>query len=113
MRKRHTAAFATVSAAALGVVLLTGCGTEDRDDCRNAAPVVMFMGTDHHYHYGSPKGKIVPASQVPKSARSANGYKAPSTTIAPPPKVDLRKPGTSGGNVNKPAAPRPAPAGRR
>ena len=117
MQKRHTAAFATVSAAALGVVLLTGCGTEDRDDCRNAAPVVMFMGADHHYHYGSPKGKIVPASQVPKSARSANGYKAPSTKVAPPPKVDLRKPGTSGG-VNKPAAPkpaapRPAPAGRR
>lgn len=119
MQKRHTAAFATVSAAALGVALLTGCGTEDRDDCRNAAPVVMFMGTDHHYHYGSPKGKIVPATQVPKSARTAPGYKAPSAKIAPPPKVDLRKPGTSnGGTVKQPAAPKPAapaprPAGRR
>ena len=108
MRKTHTTAFATVTAAALGVVLLTGCGTEDTDDdCRSAAPVVMFLGADHHYHYGSPTGKIVPATQVPKSARSASGYKAPSAKVAPPPKVDLKKPGTSG-SVKQPSAPRPA-----
>ncbi|ALY07257.1 hypothetical protein SEA_MAIH_7 [Streptomyces phage Maih] len=122
MKKTHASAFATVTAAALGVVLLTGCGTEDRDDdCRTAAPVVMFLGTDHHYHYGNPTGKIVPATQVPKSARKVSGYKPPSTKIAPPPKVDLKKPGTSGGSVNKPApapapkapAPAPRPAPRR
>lgn len=117
MQKRHTAAFAAAAAAALGVTLLTGCGTEDRDRCRTSAPVVMFLGSDHHYHYGSPSGKIVPATQVPKSARSASGYKAPSAKIAPPPKVDLRKPGNNG-SINRPAAPKPAapaprPAGRR
>lgn len=115
MKRTQTTVFATVTAAALGVVLLTGCGTEDRDDdCNSSAvPVVMFLGADRHYHYGSPTGKIVPATQVPKSARSATGYKAPSAKVAPPPKVDLKKPGTSG-NMKQPAAPKPAPrSGRR
>ena len=108
--KKHASAIGALTAAALGVAVLTGCGTEDRDrDCRTATPVVMFLGTDHHYHYGSPTGKIVPATQVPKSARKVSGYKAPSAKIAPPPKVDLKKPGTSG-SVNKPAAPAPKPA---
>ena len=114
MKKTHTTAFATVAAAALGIVLLTGCGTEGRDDdCRTATPVVMFLGTDGHYHYKSPKGKIVPATQVPKSARKVSGYKPPSTKIAPPPKVDMKKPGTSGGSVKQLSAPKPAPAPAR
>ena len=112
MKKTHASAFGALTAAALGVTLLTGCGTERDDDCRTSAPVVMFLGTDHHYHYGSPKGKLVPATQVPKSARSVSGYKPPSAKIAPPPKVDLKKPGTSG-NVKQPAAPKPAAPGRR
>lgn len=111
MRQKHTGAFAAVTAVTLGVVMLTGCGTEDWDDCRNATPAVMFLGTDHHYHYGSPTGKLVPATQVPKSARTAPGYKAPSAKIAPPPKVDLRKPGNAA--PPRPAAPAPRPAGRR
>ncbi|ATN93747.1 hypothetical protein SEA_ABT2GRADUATEX2_7 [Streptomyces phage Abt2graduatex2] len=117
MKKIQASAVGTVTAAALGVTLLTGCGTEKRDDdCRTATPVVMFLGADHHYHYGSPTGKIVPATQVPKSAQKVSGYKPPSAKVAPPPKVDLKKPSTSG-SVNKPApaapkppaAPRPAP----
>lgn len=112
MKRTQTTVFATVSTAALSIVLLTGCGTEDRDDdCRTAAPVVMFLGADRHYHYGSPTGKIVPATQVPKAARTASGYKAPSAKVAPPPKVDLKKPGTSG-SVKQPAAPAPRPAAR-
>lgn len=109
--KKNASALGAIAAATIGAVLLTGCGTEKRDDdCRTATPIVMFLGSDHHYHYGSPTGKIVPATQVPKSARKVSGYK-------PPPKVDLKKPGTSG-SVNKPAAPKPAapaprPAGRR
>uniref|UniRef100_A0AAU7GWA4 Lipoprotein n=1 Tax=Streptomyces phage Geonosis TaxID=3158856 RepID=A0AAU7GWA4_9CAUD len=107
--KKNAGALGAITAATIGVALLTGCGSEKRDDdCRTATPIVMFLGTDHHYHYGSPTGKIVPATQVPKSARTAPGYKAPSAKVAPPPKVDLKKPGTSGGSVNKPAAPKPA-----
>lgn len=107
MKKIQISAVGAVTAAALGVVMLTGCGTEKRDDdCRTATPVVMFLGADHHYHYGSPTGKIVPATQVPKSAQKVSGYKPPSAKVAPP-KVDLKKPGTSG-SVNKPAAPKPA-----
>lgn len=110
MKRTHSTVFATVTAAALGVALLTGCGSEMDDDCRSATPVVMFFGADRHYHYGSPTGKIVPATQVPKSARKASGYKAPSAKIAPPPKVDMKKPGSNGGSVKQPSAPKPAPA---
>lgn len=110
MDRKHSTVFATVTAAALGVALLTGCGSEMDDDCRSATPVVMFFGADRHYHYGSPTGKIVPATQVPKSARKASGYKAPSAKIAPPPKVDMKKPGS--GSVKQPAAPAPRPAAR-
>lgn len=105
----------TLTAAAIGVAALTGCGSmkDDRDRCRTS-PQVMFYGTDRHYHYGSPSGRIVPANEVPASARKVPGYKAPSAKVAPPkpaPKVDLKKPAPA--PQPKPAAPRPAPkAGR-
>lgn len=81
---------------------LTGCADADRDRCKDRTPVVMFFSTaDGFYHYGSPKGKTVPGYKVPASARKVSGYKVPpGTANAPkPPKV----------NMNKPAAPKPAP----
>lgn len=100
---RRTAAAILAATAAL---TLTACGTDSRKDCRDPQPVVMFFDSSTgHYRYDSPKGKIVPAKLVPASARKVPGYKAPSAKVAPPPKVDLRKPA--------PAAPRPAaPAAR-
>ena len=100
---RRTAAAILAATAAL---TLTACGTDSRKDCRDPQPVVMFFDSSTgHYRYDSPKGKVVPANLVPASARKVPGYKAPSAKVAPPPKVDLRKPA--------PAAPRPAaPAAR-
>lgn len=98
-------AIAAGLAAVTATVLLTGCGNlKSDDDCRTPQPVVMFFGTDGHYHYGSPKGRIVPAVSVPSSARKVPGYKAPSPKVAPPPKVDMKKPGV------KIDTPKPAPA---
>lgn len=109
-RTRITAATA---AGILGLTLLTGCGLDLKDSCRTSPQQVMFLGTDHHYHYDNPTGRIVPATQVPASARKVSGYKPPSAKVAPPPKVDLKKPGTSsGGTVKQPSAPKPAPAPR-
>lgn len=85
---------AIAAAAALGVALLTGCGTEDRD-CDSTT--VMFFGTDGAYHYGSPKGKTVPANKVPSSARKVPGYKAPAA-----PKGSYKAP-KSGGGYKAPA----------
>lgn len=86
---RRTAA-AVLTAAAL---TLTACGTDRPKECRDPQPVVMFFDSSTgHYRYGSPRGKIVPAKLVPASARKVPGYKAPSAKVAPPPKVDLRKP---------------------
>lgn len=104
MNRRITAAvLATVAA-----LTLTACGGQKPKDCE-ATPVVMFFNSSSgHYHYDSPKGKVVPAKLVPASARKVPGYKAPSAKVAPPPKVDLRKPAPA---PAKPAA--PAPRGRR
>lgn len=90
---RKITAAATVGAT-LTALVLTGCGT-DKDRCDSGSTMVMFFSTtDHHYHYGSPTGKVVPAASVPSSARKVPGYKAPAA-----PKVDLKKPGTSGGGA--------------
>lgn len=95
---RRTAAVLTAAALAL-----TACGTDRPKECRDPQPVVMFFSTTTgHYHYDSPKGKIVPAKLVPASARKVPGYKAPSAKVAPPPRVDLRKPVPA---PAKPAAP--------
>jgi hypothetical protein len=104
MNRRTAAALAVVAA-----LTLTACGTDRQKDCRDPQPVVMiFNSSSGHYHYDSPKGKIVPAKLVPESARKVPGYKAPSAKVAPPPKVDLRKPAPA------PAKPAPAaPRGRR
>jgi len=103
-----------LTAAAIGVAALTGCGSQKDDDRCRTSQTVMFFGTDRHYHYGSPSGRIVPANEVPASARKVPGYKAPSAKVAPPkqsPKVDLKKPAPA--PQPKPVAPRPAPrAGR-
>lgn len=101
---KATAGLVTATAA---VALLTGCGSTKDDDCRTT-PVVMFFGTDGHYHYGSPTGKVVPAASVPKTAQKVPGYKAPAA-----PKVDLKKPDPAKVDT-KPAAPKaPAPAAPR
>lgn len=104
MNRRITAAALAVAAA----LTLTACGGQKPKDCRDPQPVVMiFNSSSGHYHYDSPKGKVVPAKLVPASARKVPGYKAPSAKVAPPPKVDLRKPAPA------PAKPAPAPRGRR
>ena len=65
---------------------------------------MFFSSTDHHYHYGSPTGRTVPASGVPSSARKVSGYKAPAAPKSGP-KVNMNKP--SAPKV-RPAAPKPA-----
>lgn len=102
-------AVAAIVATILTVGVVAGCAAQaEDDDCRShdsAVPVIMFFGTDGHYHYGSPKGKVVPASAVPAEARKVSGYKPPAAPPKPAPKVDLNKP--------KPAAPAPRPAAPR
>ncbi len=114
---RSHAVGASLTVAALGAVLLTGCGTDrDDDDCRSAAPLVMFLGSDSHYHYGSPTGKVVPAHQVPASARKVPGYKAPVSLVKSParPSRPIVKPGSTRPVVKQPApAPAPKPAAPR
>lgn len=95
---------------ATAALAMTACGVDPSDDCGTTS-VMFFNATDHHYHYGSPTGRTVPADKVPRSARKAPGYKAP----APAP----QKPGVnkSGGSAPKPApapkAPAPKAGGRR
>lgn len=98
---------AALVSAAVGVAVLTGCGSmkdDNRDRCRTSQP--MFFGTDGHYHYGSPTGRVVPAASVPATARKVPGYKAPAA-----PKVDLQKPPQPKAPPapKAPAAPRPVP----
>ena len=100
---RTTAALAS---AAVGVAVLTGCGSlkdDDRDRCRTTQQI-MFFGSDGHYHYGSPTGKVVPAASVPTSARKVPGYKPPAA-----PKVDLNKTPPKAPAAPKPVAPAPRP----
>jgi hypothetical protein len=97
---------AGLTGLALAATLLTGCASGTScDDDDDSTVMVMFLGADGRYHYGSPTGSAVPDSKVPKSARTAPGYKAPA---APAPKVDTKK---------APSAPKPAaparPAGKR
>lgn len=93
-----------VSAAALGAVLLTGCGTSKKDRCGDDLTVIV-LGTDGHYHYGSSTGSAVPDNKVPKSAQTAPGYTKPPVPAATPPKVNTVKP---------PATPaKPATTGKR
>ncbi len=95
-----------VVAAVAGTTLLTACDTDD-SDC-DSSTVLIYSTYDHHYHYGSPKGKLVPAAKVPSSARKVPGYK-PYTP--PKPKVDMNKPKPAPkAPAPRPAAPRP---GRR
>jgi hypothetical protein len=97
---------ASITAATLGAVLLTGCGTgldDDTDDCDKRTTMVMFFGTDGHYHYGSPTGKVVPAAKVPSSATKVPGYKAPAAPKVPAAKVPA---------APAPKAPAPRPAVR-
>lgn len=106
MNRRTAAALVATTA-----LTLTSCGTDRPKECRDPQPVVMFFDSSTgHYRYDSPKGKIVPAKLVPASARKVPGYKAPSAKVAPPPKVDLRKPAPA---PAKPAAPAARGGGRR
>lgn len=101
-----------IVASALAFVLI-GCSSQD-DDCRTATPVVMFYSTaDHHYHYGSATGKVVPGYKVPKAAANVPGYKVPKGTAkAPVNKVPpAGKPGAKAPGYKAPA-PKPAPAPR-
>lgn len=107
---------ATVTAATLGAVILTGCGVDNDDDrCRTATPVYYFMGADHHYHYGSPTGQTVPHWKLPKSATKAPGYRPVPGTLKKP--VNPNQRGNTGGPAagtkplpKAPAAPKaPAP----
>lgn len=98
MNRKTTAALA---AAVLGITLLTGCADNDDDDDR-CTPVVMFFGTDGHYHYGSATGKRVPASKVPQSAQKVPGYKGPKTSLNKP----------KAPSAPKAPAPRPVKVGR-
>lgn len=103
---RLTAGLAVGVAA---TVALTGCGAkkDDRDRCRTTQ-TVMFFGSDGHYHYGSPTGKVVPAASVPASAQKVPGYKPPAA-----PKVDLNKTAPKAPPAApKPVAPAPRPAPR-
>ncbi|AMD42748.1 hypothetical protein SEA_XKCD426_7 [Streptomyces phage Xkcd426] len=91
MKKIRRTAVLGTAAAVLGVAL-TGCAIElddhDRNKtCKPSKPVTqtlfLFLGTDGHYHSGSPKGPIVPNSQVPPAARKVPGYKVPPASKLP------------------------------
>lgn len=119
-RKAAVACFAA-SAVLFGAV---ACTSETDDDCRTSTVYVpMFFSTvDHHFHYGSPSGKVVPAAKVPSTARKVPGYKAPAAPKVPTnkaPKTDGKPPAAPKpaqpptATVPKPApAPAPAPAPR-
>ena len=111
MRKpRELTALAVIATAVAGGLLASGCTElEDDRDCKRPAPVVMFFGTDGHYHYGSPTGKVVPATKVPSSARTVPGYKAPAAPAVKAPAAPAVKAPPA---VKVPAPPRPAPAPR-
>ena len=103
-----TKATAGIATAALSIAVLTGCGSQakkDDDRCRTSSQP-MFFGSDGHYHYGSPTGRVVPAASVPSSAQKVPGYKAPAA-----PKVDLNKTSPKAPPAApKPVAPAPRPA---
>ena len=100
-----------VSAAALGAVLLTGCGTSKKDRCGDDLTVIV-LGTDGHYHYGSSTGSTVPDNKVPKSAQTAPGYTKPPVPAATPAKPAATPPKVN--TVKPPAAPtKPATTGKR
>ena len=117
--KRTLAAVALTGAL---VVSTAACSVDDDHDDRahcSTVYVPMFFSTvDRHYHYDSPKGKVVPAHKVPASARKFAGYKPPAAPKAPvnkAPKTDTKKPGASSSkpDLNKqPPAAKPAPAPR-
>lgn len=71
MRKHRIAVLAAT--AALASALLTGCADQDPDGCQGQ--FIYFI--DGRYHYGSPKGKLVPDHKLPKDARNVPGYRAP------------------------------------
>lgn len=106
----HNVKMAAVAATA--ALALTACGVDDDDDyCRTQYVPMFFSTVDGHYHYGSPKGKTVPADKVPSTARKVPGYKAPATP-KPQPKPNPKPQRPTGPRMDKPSAPK-APAAPR
>lgn len=121
-------ALVMTSALAFGAIGCSAADDDDHDDrahCSTVYVPMFFSTVDRHYHYDSPKGKVVPAHKVPASARKVSGYKPPAAPKAPvnktpkdSGKVDTTKPGGSAPKApaaKQPAAPAPAPrvGGRR
>lgn len=97
---------AAVTATAVAAMTLTACSAGEYDDgeCRTEYVPMFFSTVDHHYHYGSPSGKLVPAAKVPTDARKVPGYKPYTPPKAVAPRAPIGKPG--------PAYKAPAPAPR-
>lgn len=100
MHKLKTSAIA--AGIALTAVTLTACDDDPARCGVDQSSVMFYSSTDHHYHYGSPSGSLVPSTRVPKSATKVPGYKpytppVPKPKPAPAPKVKTPKQKTSGG----------------
>jgi hypothetical protein len=111
--KRTLAAVALTGAL---VATTAACSVDDDDRCRTSVQYVpMFFSTvDHHYHYGSPTGKLVPANKVPSAARKVPNYKPwtpPKAPVNKTPKAPSGSTGSKPGTVKQPPAVKaPAPA---
>lgn len=93
-------AAAIVAGISLAAVTLTACDDDPARCGVDQSSVMFYSPTDHHYHYGSPSGSLVPSTRVPKSATKVPGYKPytpPAPKPKPAPKVATPKQKTGGG----------------
>lgn len=76
------------TAAALGVILLTGCGGAHKPGCDRQ---VFRSNTDFGYHYDSPTGPLVPSDKFGQCPVSAD-YRGRDTATPAQPPVGQSKP---------------------